>query len=377
MATPAPDPVARLIPSIGDVEPAAWDARAGTRDPFVSHAFLSLLETSGSVGEGTGWSPLHLAVERNDVMTACAPAYLKSHSQGEYVFDHGWADAYTRAGGAYYPKLQLSVPFTPCPGPRLLGQDADTLVAALETVARQNGLSSVHATFIEEADCAVFGARDWLIREGIQYHWHNRGYADFDGFLAALSSNRRKNIRKERARSVEGLTIEALQDNAITPEAVDAMWLFYQDTGSRKWGHPYLSRAFFDGMVDALGERLLLFLAREDGVPVAGALNLVGVDTLYGRYWGTTIERPGLHFELSYYRAIDWAIANGLATVQAGAQGEHKLMRGYEPVRTYSAHYLPDAGFRDAVARFLEGERAAIAHELEWAAEALPFKQGG
>ncbi|MCJ8191240.1 GNAT family N-acetyltransferase [Sphingomicrobium aestuariivivum] len=375
MDTPAPELSARLLPAIDSVAPAQWDALAGGSDPFVSHAFLSLLEASGSVGEGTGWSPLHVLVDRGGEVVGVAPAYLKAHSQGEYVFDHAWAEAYERAGGDYYPKLQLSVPFTPCPGPRLLG-DRAALIAGLETVAVQNGLSGAHATFIEEGDLAAFEARGWLVREGVQFHWFNRSYASFDDFLGSLSSGRRKNIRKERARSVEGLEVEILRGREIGPDAVEAMWRFYQDTGSRKWGFPYLTRAFFDGMVEALGDALLLFLAREGGEPVAGALNLVGEDTLYGRYWGTVVDRPGLHFELSYYRAIEWAITHGLKVVQAGAQGEHKLMRGYEPVRTYSAHFLPDAGFRAAVADFLEREKVAVAQEMEWAADALPFRKG-
>ncbi|WP_343344507.1 GNAT family N-acetyltransferase [Sphingomicrobium sp. XHP0239] len=375
MDTPASDPVARLIAEIETIPAARWDALAGG-DPCVGHAFLSLLETSESVGEGTGWDPLHVVVERDGEPLAFAPTYLKSHSQGEYVFDHGWADAFERAGGAYYPKLQVASPFTPCPGRRLLGDDRTTLIAALEAVTRQNQLSSAHATFIEDEDRAAFADRGWLIREGLQFHWFNRDYADFDAFLDALSSRKRKAIRKERSRAVEGLEIEELRGSDIGDEAIAAMWAFYQDTGHRKWGRPYLTRAFFEGVVEALGDALLLFLAREDGVPVAGALNLVGSDELYGRYWGTLVDRPGLHFELSYYRAIDWAIREGKAVVQAGAQGEHKLARGYEPVRTFSAHYLPDPGFRAAVAQFLDSERAAVAQEIEWAREALPYKAG-
>ena len=371
----ASDPVARLVTDIDAFDPGVWNVLAGS-DPCVSYDFLRLLEASHSVGDEAGWSPLHISVERDGAPIAVTPTYLKAHSQGEYVFDHGWADAYERAGGAYYPKLQVASPFTPCPGRRLLGEDKTTLIAALEAVTRQNGLSGAHATFIDDDDRSAFEARGWLIREGLQYHWFNRDFADFDAFLDMLSSRKRKSIRKERSRAVEGLEIATLRGNAIDAEAVEAMWAFYQDTGQRKWGHPYLTRDFFDGMIAALGDRLLLFLAKEDGVPVAGALNFVGADTLYGRYWGTLIDRPGLHFELSYYRAMDWAIAHGFRTVQAGAQGEHKLMRGYEPVRTYSAHYLPDPGFRDAVARFLEGEREAVAREIEWAREALPFKQG-
>lgn len=367
--------LAKIHPSIKGVDAAAWDALAGSDDPFLRHAFYRLLETSGSVGEGTGWSPLYVTVERDGALRAAAPAFLKSHSQGEYVFDHAWADAWHRAGGDYYPKLQLSVPFTPCPGPRLLGSDTAALIAALETVTRQNNLSSAHATFLEDADIAAFEACDWLIRDGIQFHWFNRDYASFEDFLAALSSRKRKAIRKERARAVEGLAIETLRGAAINEEAIDAMWLFYQDTGARKWGQPYLTRGFFDGLVDTFGDSALMFLARRDGVPVAGALNIIGDDVLYGRYWGCSEELPFLHFELSYYRAMEWAIENKIAVVQAGAQGEHKLKRGYEPVITRSAHYIPHREFRDAIERFVEGERAAISREMEWAREALPFRQ--
>ena len=368
------EPTLSLHAGIDALDAGRWDALAGG-DPCVGHAFLKLLEESGSVGDGTGWDPLHLGVERDGALTGAAPLYLKSHSQGEYVFDHGWAEGFQRAGGNYYPKLLVASPFTPCPGARLLGEDKAVLIAGLEAVARQNGLSGAHANFIEADDRAAFEERGWLVREGLQFHWFNRDYAAFDDFLGALASRKRKAIRKERAQAVAGLAIETLRGEEIGPEVVEAMWAFYQDTGDRKWGRPYLTRAFFDGMVAAMGERLLIFLAREDGVPVAGAMNFVGVDTLYGRYWGTLVERPGLHFELSYYRAIDWAIRHGFRVVQAGAQGEHKLARGYEPVRTYSAHWLVDAGFRAAVADFLEQEKRAVAQEIEWAREALPFRQ--
>jgi len=371
MADSDPEFVARLYPALAELD--GWDALAGS-DPLVSRAFLGLLESSGSVGEGTGWAPLHIAIERDGRTSAAAPAYLKMHSQGEYVFDHGWADAWHRAGGEYYPKLQVAIPFTPCPGPRLLGEDRQALIAAMETVVRQNQLSSAHATFLNEDDSAAFEARGWLIRHGIQFHWHNRGYQSFDDFLGALSSRKRKTVRRERDRACDGITIETLRGDEIDAEAVEAMWAFYQDTGSRKWGRPYLTRAFFDGMVTALGDRLLMFLARRDGQPVAGALNIVGDDTLYGRYWGCTEEVPFLHFELSYYRAIDWAIAHGLKSVQAGAQGEHKLARGYEPVLTRSAHFIPHPAFRDAVARYVEGEREATAREIAWARTMLPYR---
>jgi predicted N-acyltransferase len=374
MADREPDIMARIARGVADIDSAEWNGLAGAGDPFLDHAFLSLLESSGSVGAGTGWSPLPILVERQGRSVAAAPAYLKSHSQGEYVFDHGWADAWIRAGGEYYPKLQVAVPFTPCPGQRLLGDDRNSLLAALETVTVQNGLSSAHITFLEDVDVAAAEQRGWLARDGIQYHWFNRGYAGFDDFLAALSSRKRKAIRKERSVACAGLEIIELRGAEIERSHWDAMWHFYQDTGARKWGRPYLTNAFFEQVGAVMGNSALLFLALRNGAPIAGALNFVGRDTLYGRYWGSTEERPFLHFELSYYRAIDWAIRHGLACVQAGAQGEHKLARGYEPVLTRSVHFIPDPGFRQAIARFLAGEREAIDREIEWARAALPYR---
>jgi predicted N-acyltransferase len=366
--------VARIARGVSGLPAETWDSLAPAADPFLSHAFLSLLEKSGSVGEGSGWTPLPVLVERSGRTTAAAPAYLKTHSQGEYVFDHGWANAWERAGGEYYPKLQVSVPFTPCVGRRLLGNDANALLAALETVTVQNGLSSAHITFLENQELEAAAARGWLRRDGLQFHWLNRGYASFDDFLGRLSSRKRKAIRKERSAAVAELEIIALRGAAIEPAHWDAMWGFYQDTGARKWGRPYLTRAFFDLAGEAMGNSALMFLALSGGRPIAGALNFVGGDTLYGRYWGALEERPFLHFELSYYRAIDFAIANGLTTIQAGAQGEHKLARGYEPVITSSVHFLPDPRFRSAVADFLIQEREAIRLELEWARQALPYR---
>ena len=374
MADREADIVARIAGGVSTLPATDWDALAGDDHPFLSHAFLSLLEASGSVGEGTGWTPLPVLVDRSGRTTAAAPAYLKTHSQGEYVFDHGWAEAWERAGGAYYPKLQVSVPFTPCPGRRLLGEDRNALLAALETVTVQNGLSSAHITFMHPEETALAQRRGWLMRDGIQYHWFNRGYSSFDDFLGRLSSRKRKAIRKERAAACEGLEIIALRGTEIEPAHWDAMWRFYQETGSRKWGRPYLTRAFFGGIGQAVGEAALMFLALRQGAPVAGALNFIGQDTLYGRYWGAVEDLPFLHFELSYYRAIEWAIDNGIGCIQAGAQGEHKLARGYEPVLTRSAHFLPDPGFRQAVARYLEGEREAMRQELEWAEGALPYR---
>jgi hypothetical protein len=366
--------VAMIATGVSAISAAQWNALAGPSDPFVSHAFLSLLEESGSVGPGTGWTPLPILVERDGRAVAAAPAYLKTHSQGEYVFDHGWADAWARAGGNYYPKLQVAVPFTPCPGSRLLGHDRFALLGALETVTVQNGLSSAHITFPVDEDVMAAEARGWLRRDGLQYHWFNRGYSSFDDFLSRLASRKRKAIRKERAAATDGVEIVTLQGLEIEPSHWQAMWRFYQNTGSRKWGRPYLTREFFDRVGAAMGDAALIFLALDGGVPIAGALNFVGTDTLYGRYWGAIEDRPFLHFELSYYRAIDWVIEHGLACIQAGAQGEHKLARGYDPVVTPSVHFLPDPNFRRAVADFLLSEREAVRMELEWAREALPYR---
>ena len=366
--------VAKLSSGVSGLNSFAWDRLAGD-DPFVSHAFLSSLEASGSVGKGTGWTPATILIEDGeDHLTSAAPAYLKTHSQGEYVFDHAWADAFERAGGTYYPKLQIAVPFTPVPGPRLLGRQPQHLLGAAEAVVRQNDISSAHITFVDDAGAAEAERRGWLIREGIQYHWASRGYATFDDFLAALTSRKRKAIRKEREAARAGLEFRALRGADIAPEEWDWMWRFYQDTGSRKWGHPYLTREFFDLIGERMADKLLLFLALRDGQPIAGALNLIGPDTLYGRYWGTVDEVPNLHFELCYYQAIEWAIDHGLTSVQAGAQGEHKIARGYEPVITKSAHFIVDPNFRDAIERFLIEERHAIAAEMDWLRRALPYR---
>ena len=365
--------IARLGTGVADIDAAQWDTLAGG-DPFLSHAFLGALERSGSVGPGTGWSPAPILIEDDGNVVAAAPAYLKAHSQGEYVFDHGWAEAWERAGGQYYPKLQIAVPFTPVPGTRLLGSRPQQLLGAAEAVAVQNGLSSAHITFVDEAGAAECATRGWLLRHGVQYHWLNRGFGSFEDFLAALTSRKRKAIRKERAAARAGLEFRTLRGAEIGPAEWDAMWAFYQDTGSRKWGRPYLTRAFFDLIGETMGEELLLMLACRDGVPVAGALNFVGLGTLYGRYWGCTEEVPFLHFELCFYQAIEWACDHGLASVQAGAQGEHKIARGYEPVLTRSAHFLPNPAFRDAVADFVASERAAVAQEIAWLRRDLPYR---
>jgi predicted N-acyltransferase len=373
--------VARLADGVRSIPAADWDACAGTGNPFVGHAFLAALEESGSVGGGSGWQPIPIVVDdAAGKPLAIAPAYAKGHSQGEYVFDHGWADAWARAGGDYYPKLQIASPFSPVPGPRLLLRDsaqAPALLGALEAVVDRHGLSSAHATFVEEGQLPAFEAAGWLVRQGTQFHWANRGYATFDDFLGALASRKRKAIRKERAAAAQGLTIRHLTGDAIEPRHWDAFWHFYQDTGSRKWGQPYLTRPFFPLLGKALGDRVLLILAERDGVPIAGALNLIGDDALYGRYWGATEEVPFLHFELCYYQAIEAAIARGLARVEAGAQGEHKLARGYEPVPTWSAHYIPDPNFRRAVADFLVREREGVAAEADYLAALTPFRRAG
>jgi uncharacterized protein len=366
--------IAKIASGVSGLNGRAWD-RLGDGDPFLSHAFLSAIEDSRSVGPGTGWTPAPILVEdESSHLVAAAPAYLKTHSQGEYVFDHGWADAWERAGGQYYPKLQVAVPFTPVPGIRLLGSRPQQLLTAIEAVAIQNEMSSAHITFIDDAGAAECERRGWLIRHGIQYHWFNRGYVHFDDFLGALRSQKRKSIRKERAAAREGLEFRALRGSEIGAAEWDAMWSFYQDTGGRKWGRPYLTREFFEIVGERMGDRLLLLLACRDCRPIAGALNFIGSDTLYGRYWGCTGEVPFLHFELCYYRAVEWAIERGLKCVQAGAQGEHKLARGYEPVITRSAHFIPNRDFREAIADFLDTERAAIASEMEWLRRDLPYR---
>jgi predicted N-acyltransferase len=372
--------IARLADGIASFAAEDWDRCAGAGDPFLSHGFLSALEDSGSATAQTGWRPLPIAIDGTDSRPAAVmPAYVKSHSLGEYVFDHGWADAYERAGGAYYPKLQIAVPFTPVPGRRLLARDpslAPALIAAAERVVDANGLSSAHATFILPAEASLFERAGWLIRADSQFHWLNQGFASFEDFLATLSSRKRKAIRKERAAALQGLEVVHLSGAAITEAHWDAFWAFYQDTGARKWGHPYLTRAFFSLLGERMAERLLLILALRDGRPIAGALNVIGAEALYGRYWGALEEVPFLHFELCYYQAIEAAIARGLGRAEAGAQGAHKLARGYRPVPTFSAHYIADQGFRRAVADYLERERPAVAQEIHALDEMTPFKKG-
>ena len=369
----------RLAPTVSEFDAAEWNALGGDRNPFVSHEFLTAMEDSGSVGEGTGWDPAPIVVtDAAGGLRAALPSYAKGHSQGEYVFDHSWADAWHRAGGQYYPKLQVAAPFTPASGPRLLLSDpalATHLLKGAETVCRQNGLSSAHATFIEEEQVPLFENAGWLIRNDIQFHWLNRDYATFEDFLGELASRKRKNLRKERAAAQEGLRIERLSGDDIKPHHWDAFWIFYQDTGARKWGTPYLTREAFDLLAERMGEKIVLILAFDGEEPVAGALNFVGHDALYGRYWGCTRDIRFLHFELCYYQAIDIAIDLGLPRVEAGAQGGHKLARGYEPVKTWSAHWIADPGFRAAVADFLEREREGVTSDQLFLGNRTPFRK--
>jgi len=373
--------VAKLGGSVGAFDSAAWDRLVPDANPFMRHGFLTALEDSGSVGEGTGWQPAPLVVEdgASGELLAALPAYLKSHSQGEYVFDHAWADAYERAGGRYYPKLQIAAPFTPATGPRLLLRDprlAAPLLSAAEQLCAQNGFSGAHASFIAAEQVPLFEAAGWLVRHDIQFHWTNRGYASFEDFLAELSSRKRKDLRKERAAAQSQVEIVRLRGADIRPAHWEYFWRFYQDTGARKWGSPYLTRSAFDLIHQRLDEAVLLILALQEGEPIAGALNVIGKDALYGRYWGCTREVRFLHFELAYYQAIDAAIELGLQRVEAGAQGGHKLARGYDPVKTTSAHWIADPGFRAAVADFLERERTGVAADANYLETRTPFRKG-
>lgn len=379
-----------VIGSLEQIDAAEWDACACPEaaqgrpiDPFTTHRFLLALERSGSVGEGSGWTPRHILARQGGKLIGVMPCYAKGHSQGEYIFDFNWAHAYENAGGAYYPKLQAAVPFTPATGRRFLtavGQDeqaAGALVQGAVQLAAQNELSSLHITFCTEAEALAGAAMGLLHRTGQQFHWFNDGYADFDGFLGALSSRKRKNIRKERRTAQDfGGTIHGFTGDQILPEHWDAFWAFYQDTGMRKWGSPYLTREFFDLAQDTLRDDILLVMCERDGHWVAGALNFIGRDTLYGRYWGCMEDHPCLHFEVCYYQAIDYAIANGLHRVEAGAQGPHKLARGYLPTAVHSLHWIGDPGFRDAVARFVDAERDAVDEEIEVMTAYGPFRKG-
>jgi len=377
----------RTVSAIANVPASEWDACAAPRNnPFIAHAFLRALEESGSATAKTGWLPQHVLLEdHSGRLLGCMPCYLKSHSRGEYVFDHGWAEAYLRAGGRYYPKLQVSVPFTPVTGRRLLARPgADEaerqaiLLQAAVQVADRLGVSSLHITFPTRAEWELAGALGLLRRIDQQFHWQNEAYAKFEDFLGGLSSRKRKVIKRERREALrEGIEIEWVTGGDITEAHLDAFFSFYMDTGSRKWGSPYLNRLCFSLFRESMADNMLLVLAKRGGRYIAGALNFIGADTLYGRYWGGIEHHPFLHFEVCYYQAIEFAIAHRLARVEAGAQGEHKLARGYLPSETYSAHYIADPGFRRAVADYLQRERVAVARDIALLAEEAPFKRGG
>jgi uncharacterized protein len=388
MSTQEHDTIAvTVLAAIDEIAPAAWDACANPSEtpfnPFVSHDFLRCLEASGSAAKRTGWLPQHL-IARDAAGTAigACPCYLKSHSRGEYVFDSGWAEAYERAGGSYYPKLQVSVPFTPATGPRLLALPGDTrpvaeaaLAQGLVELTRLRGASSAHVTFLPESQWDMLGRRGFLQRTDQQFHWDNHGYGDFDAFLADLASRKRKVLKRERRDAqAPGIDIVWLTGEDLTEAAWDAFFAFYTETGSRKWGRPYLTRAFFSLVGECMADRILLVMARRAGRFVAGALNFIGGDTLYGRHWGAIEHHPFLHFELCYYQAIDFAIARKLKRVEAGAQGEHKIARGYLPSTTYSAHYIADPSFRRAIADYLSRERAYVESSSEELATNSPFK---
>lgn len=376
----------RSLRAIDEIAPAAWDACAGSDNPFVSHAFLRALEDSKSVGSRTGWQPHHVVLaDAGGEVLAVAPLYAKTHSQGEYVFDHGWAQAYEHAGGQYYPKLQVAVPFTPVPGPRLLVRptaDAPALrralIGGLVEIARRAGVSSLHVTFSNDADTEALESAGLMLRLGCQYHWANQGYDSFEDFLNALASRKRKQIRRERREAAAGgVTLLTLEGDDIKPRHWDVFFAFYMDTGGRKWGRPYLTRDFFHRLGATMADRCVLILAEKDGDYVAGALNLRGRDALYGRHWGCLGEYRFLHFEACYYQAIDYAIRHKLPRVEAGAQGEHKIQRGYLPTPTWSAHWIADAGFAAAVQDFLRRERAGMEQEIAGLAQFSPFRQCG
>jgi predicted N-acyltransferase len=380
-------PAVRVHRRITEIGKPGWDACAANPayqgNPFISYAFLDALEQSGCAVAQTGWAPHHLAVEdETGAIAAVMPLYLKSHSQGEYVFDHSWAQAYEQAGGRYYPKLQCASPFSPVTGPRLLVRaDTDpviakrTLLSGAVSLAERLNASSVHITFPSKNDWDFLGEQGLLQRQDQQYHWHNAGYASFEDFLGALSSNRRKTIRRERRDAQAGLEIIGLTGESLTEQAWDAFYQFYEDTGARKWGRPYLNRQFFTQLGQTLGDRVLLVMAKRGDRFIAGALNLVGDDCIYGRNWGAVEDVPFLHFELCYYQAIEHAIRLGLPRVEAGAQGQHKIARGYLPAAVYSAHFIADQALREPVRRYLDQERAAVQNEMDWLAEEYsPFK---
>lgn len=377
-----------IVEGMRDIDRNDWNRVANPNglpyDPFLDWDFLEALESSGCATPRTGWSPRHvLARDAEGTLTGAAPLYLKAHSRGEFIFDHGWADALERAGGRYYPKLLCAVPFTPVTGRRLLARPGPqaaeiqrTLAAAIVDTAASAKVSSVHFNFLEQDTWARLGADGLLLREDQQFHWINRDYKSFDDFLGALASRKRKMLRKERLAAQEGLKIDRLTGADLKPEHWDAFFKFYMDTGGRKWGSPYLNRPFFSLLHQRMADKVMLVLVRDGERPIAGALNMIGDDTLYGRYWGRIVDRPFLHFEVCYYQAIDFAIEHGLSRVEAGAQGEHKLARGYEPQLTRSAHWIRHAGLRDAVARYLDNEREAVEEGIDHLAAFSPFLKG-
>lgn len=378
-----------FLPSLSDISASAWDACAGTENPFVSYAFLNALETSGSVGGNTGWVPYHMVLRQggeDGEVIACMPLYAKSHSYGEYVFDHGWADAFERAGGRYYPKLQGSIPFTPANAPKLLVNLSrlpdeipiirTAMLDGLQKITEKLGFSSTHLTFLPSEEAEACDKAGWLVRHDQQFHWQNDGYADFGAFLDALASRKRKQIRKERRTVAESdINIHVLTGDALTEAHWDDFFQFYMDTGARKWGQPYLTRAFFSDINATMADKIVLIMCEREGRNIAGALNFLGSDTLYGRQWGCIEDHRCLHFEACYYQAIDFAIKNGLKTVEAGAQGAHKLARGYVPVQTSSAHFIENPSFREAVANYLEQERLGVAAEIDYLSRKTPFKK--
>ena len=382
----SPEIILEAVPSAGDVPAPDWDACAnpgGAYNPFVSHAFFSALEQSGSACARTGWGPRHLVAKLDGTIVGVVPCYVKSHSLGEYVFDRGWADAYERAGGHYYPKLQASVPFTPAAGPRLLVRDGcnaalirEALAGGLKALCNLTRTSSVHVTFARQSDWALLAEQGFLQRTDQQFHWRNQGYATFEDFLGSLASRHRKAIRRERRDAlVDGIGIHALTGTDLTEEVWDAFFEFYMETGSRKWGRPYLTRAFYTRIGETMADDVVLIMARRQGRWIAGAINFIGSDTLFGRHWGAIEHHPFLHFEVCYYQAIDHAIAHGLQRVEAGAQGAHKLARGYLPQITRSAHWIGHPGLRNAVANYLGDERQHVEMENQALREHAPFRK--
>lgn len=377
--------VAKIVQSLAEIPAAQWDACAGDGNPFMSHAFLNALEESGCVGRSTGWGPVHLVIEDEDgSLRGCVPLYMKSHSQGEYIFDYGWSDAYERAGGRYYPKLLSAAPFTPATGPRLLARPGpdqedtlDRLTAALIGACDHLDIATVSINFPTEAEWLRLADASFLQRTDQQFHWYNRDYQCFDDFLGELSSRKRKTIRRERRAALESdVEIEILSGSDLREEHWDAFYRFYIDTGSRKWGRPYLNREFFSLINERMPEKIVLMMCKRQGRYIAGALNFVGTEAIYGRHWGCVEDHRFLHFEVCYYQAIDYAIAHGLQRVEAGAQGPHKIARGYMPTLIYSAHFIRDPGFRSAVSDYLDRERREVDSNIDYLSDRAPFRRG-